>query len=108
MDWGVIPILIAFITGYVGVCLMAVAFVLVARQGGWRQSMRSGPDGRWSLARRLMFAGAVLSIIFSLTVTTLFAIPGGIPWMNGSDGGTTLISFLSGLAAVWYFIIRPA
>src|SRR5262249_3919116 len=94
--------------GFVGFCLMLAAFVVVARQGAWRQSMRPGPDGRWSLARRLMFAGAFLSIIFSLTVTTLFAIPGGIPWMNGSDGCTALISCLSGLAAVWYCIIRPA
>jgi hypothetical protein len=53
-----------------------------------------------------MFAGAFFGIVFSLAVALLFLIPGGIPWMDGSDGGTALISGLTGLAAVWYFIIR--
>ncbi len=68
--------------------------------------MQSGSDGRWSLPRRLMFAGAFIGIVFSLAVAILFLIPGGIPWMDGSDGGTTLAVVLSGLAAVWFFIIR--
>jgi len=70
--------------------------------------MRSDPDGRWSLPRRLMFAGAFFGIVFSLTVAILFLIPGGIPWMDGSDGGTALVSVLTALAAVWFFVLRPA
>ena len=108
MNWSEVPILAAIVVGFVGFCLMVTAFVMVALQGGWRQAMRLEPDGRWSLARRLMFAGAFLGIVFSLAVAILFLIPGGIPWMDGSDGGTALIAVLTGLATVWYFIIRPA
>jgi hypothetical protein len=107
MNWSEVPILAAIVMGFVGFCLMVAAFVLVARQGGWRPAMRSTPNGRWSLPRRLMFAGAFLGILFSLTVAILFLIPGGIPWMNDSDGGTALMCVLTGLAAVW-FIIRPS
>ena len=39
--------------------------------------------------------------LFRLTV-----VSGPDSWMNSSDGGTALISVLTGLAAVWYFIIR--
>jgi hypothetical protein len=106
MNWSEVPILAAIVVGFVGFCLMVAAFVMVAQIGGWRQAMRSEPDGRWSLPRRLMFAGAFSGIVFSLAVAILFLIPGGIPWMNGSDGGTAFVSVLTGLAAVWYFIIR--
>jgi hypothetical protein len=108
MNWNEVPILAAIVVGFLGFCLMVVAFVLVALQGGWRQAMQSEPDGRGSLARRLMFAGAFFGIVFSMAVAILFLIPGGIPWMDGSDGGTALASVLSGLAAVCYFMIRPA
>jgi hypothetical protein len=107
MDWSVVPILTVMVVGFFGFCLMVAAFVLVARQGGWVQAMRSEPDGRWSLPRRLMFAGAMVGVVFWLAAAILFLIPGGIPWMDGSDGGTALISVLTGLAAVWFFIIRP-
>jgi hypothetical protein len=106
MNWNIVSLWTAIVVGFVGFCLMVAAFVLVARQGSWKQAMQSQPDGRWSLPRRLMFAGAFLGAIFSLAVTILFAIPGGIPWMDGSDGGTALISVVTALAAVWYFIIR--
>jgi amino acid transporter len=106
MNWSEVPILVAIVVGFVGFCLMVASFVMVARQGGWKRAMRSEPGGRWSLPRRLMFAGAFFGIVFSLTVAILFLIPGGIPWMDGSDWGTALISVLTGLAAVWYFIIK--
>jgi hypothetical protein len=70
--------------------------------------MWAQPNGRGSLPRRLMVTGAYLGIVFSLTVAILFAIPGGIPWMDGSDGGTALICALSGLTVVWFFILRPS
>jgi hypothetical protein len=104
MNWNEVPILAVIVVGFVGFSLMVAAFVMVALQGG--RAMRSAPDGRWSLPRRLMFAGAWLAIVFSVTVAILFLIPGGIPWMDGSDGGTTLAVLLSGLAAGWYGIIK--
>ena len=106
MDWSVVPILAAFIAGYVGVGLMAAAFVMVARQGGWRQAMRSEPDGRWSLSRRLMFAGALLGVVCGGAVVILFLIPGGIPWSD-SSGWAFVGVVLPALAAVWYFVLRP-
>jgi hypothetical protein len=108
MEWGVVLILTAFIAGYVGVGLMAAAFVLVARTGGWRLAMQSAPDGRWSLPRRLMFAGALLGAACGGTVVILFLIPGGIPWSMGSDWITGVAAVLPAFVAVWYFIIRPA
>jgi hypothetical protein len=107
MEWGVVLILTTFIAGYVGVGLMAAAFVMVARQGGWRQAMQSEPDGRWSLSRRLMFAGALLGAACGGTVVILFLIPGGIPWSMGSDWITGVAAVLPAFVAVWYFIIRP-
>jgi hypothetical protein len=106
MDWSVLPILAVILVGLVGLCLMAAAFVMVARQGGWRQAMRSGPAGRWTPQRRLMFAGASIGIAFWLAVAILFLIPGGIPWSEGSDGGVTLAVFATSMAAGWYFIIK--
>jgi hypothetical protein len=82
MDWSVVPILTAIVMGLVGFCLMAAAFIMVARQGGWKQAMKSDPDGRWSLPRRLMFGGAFIGVLFSLGVMLLFLIPGGIPWIK--------------------------
>ena len=107
MDWSIVPILSVSFLGIVGVSLMVAAFIMVARQGGWRQAMQSRPDGRWSLSRRLMFAGALLGMIFAVAVNLLFAIPGGIPWSDGPDW-TGIAVMLPALAAVWYFIIRPA
>jgi hypothetical protein len=106
MNWSEVPILAAIVVGFVGFCLMVAAFVQVTRQGGWRQAMQSGPDGRWSPPRCLMFAGASIGIAFWLAVAILFLIPGGIPWMDGSDGGVNLVVFLTSLAAGWYFNIK--
>jgi hypothetical protein len=106
MNWSVVAISAALVVGFIGFCLMVAAFVMVARQGGWRQAMRSQPDGRWSLPRRLMFAGATLGVVFSFAVVILFLIPGGIPWTDGSDWGAGLAALLPGLVVVWYFIIR--
>jgi hypothetical protein len=107
MDWSILPILTATVVGSIGFCLMVAAFLLVAQQGGWRQAMQSGPEGRWSLPRRLMFAGAVLCMVFCVVVLLLFAIPGGIPWAD-SSGWSYAVAVLPAIAAVWYFIIRPA
>lgn len=108
MDWSVVPILTVLVVGFVGFCLIVVAFVLVPRQGGWMQAMRSKPDGRWSLPRRLMFAGAFLGTVFGVVVLLLFAIPGGIPWIDDNSGWPYAIAVLPAIAAMWYFIIRPA
>jgi hypothetical protein len=96
MDWGVVLILTAFIAGYGGVCLMAAAFALVALHGGWRQAMQSGPDGRWSFPRRLMFAGALLGAVCGGAV---------VIWMTGL-AVVLLAVVLPAFVAVWYFIIR--
>jgi hypothetical protein len=106
MNWSEVPILAAIVVGFVGFCHMVAAFVLVARQGGWRQAMQSEPDGRWSLPRRLMFAGAFFGVVFSLAVAILFLIPGGIPWSD-SSGWSYVAAVLPALAAVWYFVLRP-
>jgi hypothetical protein len=105
LNWSELPILAAIAVGFVGFCLMVAAFVLVARQGGWKQAMRLEPDGRWSLPRRLMFAGASLGTVFGVVVLLLFAIPGGIPWVDGSSWPYA-VAVLPAIAAVWYFIIR--
>jgi hypothetical protein len=107
MDWSVVPILTVMAVGFFGFCLMVAAFVLIARQGGWVQAMRSEPDGRWSVPRRLMFAGASIGIAFWLGVAILFLIAGGIPWLDVWDGGAVLAALLPGLAAVWFFSIGP-
>jgi hypothetical protein len=106
MNWSVVAIWAAIAVGFIGFCLMMAAFVLVGRQGGWSPAMQSEPHGRWSLARRLLFAGACLGAIFCGTVLILFLIPGGIPWREGSDWGNGIAAVLPGLFAVWYFIIR--
>jgi len=106
MNWGVVSILTAIIVGFVGFCLMVAAFVLVARQG-WRQAMRSGPNGRWSLPRRLMWAGAIFGPFIGVAVGFLFLIPDGIAWPD-SAGWSFVGAVLPPIAAVWYFIIWPA
>ena len=105
MEWGVVLILTAFIAGYVGVGLMAAAVVMVARQGGWRQAMQSEPDGRWSLSRRLMFAGALLGAACGGAVVILFLIPGGVPWNDSA--GWSFVAVLPPVVAVWYFVLSP-
>ncbi len=106
MNWSDVPILTVIAVGVVGFCLMVAAFVMAAREGGAKPATQGAPDARQSLPRRLMFAGASLGVIFGLAMGILFLIPGGIPWMEGSDGGVALISGLTGLVAVWYIIIR--
>jgi hypothetical protein len=106
MDWSIVPILTTIVVGFVGFCLMVAAFVMVGRQGGWRQAMRSEPDGRWSLPRRLMFAGALLGMVFGAVVMLLFAIPGGIPW--NESAGWSFVAVLPSIVAAWYFVLRPS
>jgi hypothetical protein len=101
------PFLVIVTAGVVGLCLMVGGFVLVARHGSWVQAMRSKPNGQWSLARSLMFSGACLSAVTCFGIVILFVIPGGIPWNQGSDWSGVMAA-LPGLAAVWYFIVRPA
>jgi hypothetical protein len=61
--WSELPVVAI---GLIGFCLMAAAFALVVRGGGWRQAMQPDPQGRWSLARRLMVTGALLGYLFGL------------------------------------------
>ena len=108
MNWSVVAILAAIVVGFVGFCLMVAAFIMIARQGGWRQAMQSEPDGRWSLARRFMFGGAFLGMVFGVVVLLLFAIPGGIPWIDDNSGWPYALAVLPPIVAVWYFVLRPA
>jgi hypothetical protein len=77
-----VPVLTVIAVGFVGFCLMLVAFFLVIQVGGWQQAMRPTAAGHWPLARRLMFAGAVLGAWFGLSYLVLSLIPGGIPWLR--------------------------
>jgi len=86
MDWSVVPILTVLVMGLVGCGLMTAAFVMVIRQGNWKQAMQSEPLGRWSFCRRLMFAGALIGALVGLAIVILFQIPGGIPWIRPPTG----------------------
>lgn len=67
--------------GTLGFGLMIVAFVLIALQGGWKQSIQQPiAEGRWPLSRRLLLVGAGLGVVFAIGIVVLGMIPGGIPW----------------------------
>jgi hypothetical protein len=76
-----LPVIIIIAIGAVGFCLMLAAFVLAALSRAGRQGMRIDNDGRWPLPTRLMFAGALLAILFGL----LLFLPGAIPWWDYSS-----------------------
>jgi hypothetical protein len=105
MDWSVVPILTVLVLGFLALCLLVAAFLLVARRGHRGRAMQSTPGGRWSLPRRLLFAGALLGVLFGWAWVILSLIPGGIPWGGGSDW-TGLVAMLATCAALWYFVIR--
>jgi hypothetical protein len=54
-----------------GFCLLLAGFVMVARRGGWPAAMRSTAEGRWSLPRRLLLAGAALGALSGLLMVFL-------------------------------------
>ena len=57
---------------------MIAAFVLIARHGGWTKAIQQPiADGRWTLPRRLLLAGASLGMLFAVGVTILRFVPGG-------------------------------
>jgi hypothetical protein len=72
MDLGALPLLVLIAPGLVGFTLMIVAFVMVARQGGWTPAMQPDPQGRWPLPRRLMCAGAGLGVLFAVICLILY------------------------------------
>jgi len=82
MDLSLIPVLIAVAIGVVGLGLMVAAFALVRRRGGWQSAMQPDAGGCWSAPRRLMYAGALLGVLFAILLTVLFIIPGGLPWLR--------------------------
>lgn len=108
VDWSVAPMLAAIVVGLFGFCLMMTAFVMVARRGDWKQAMQSKPDGRWSLPRYLMFAGALLGVAFACAIGLLFSIPGGIPWNDKPHWSNAVAVFLPTIVALWYFVLRPS
>jgi hypothetical protein len=55
----------------VGFCLLLTSFLMVVRRGGWRAAMQSTTEGRWSLPRRLLFAGAALGALSGLLMVFL-------------------------------------
>lgn len=69
--------------GFIGLMMMCAAFILTALRGGWyRAILDPAREGLWPLQRRLMFAGAFLSVLFFALITLLTFIPGGIPREN--------------------------
>ena len=72
MSWQEIVILVLAGIGAIGVCLIASAFVLVARHGGWSRAMQQPiAERRWPPARRLMLAGASLALFFAILIGIL-------------------------------------
>jgi hypothetical protein len=62
--------------GGVGFIFMLLAFLLIGIRGGWQKAMQSDSRGRWSLARKLMAAGAGLGVLFAI-LSLLFLALGG-------------------------------
>ena len=62
--------------GGVSFAFMVTAFLLVAIRGGWQKAMQSDSQGRWSMARKLMAAGAGLGVLFGI-LTMIFLGLGG-------------------------------
>jgi hypothetical protein len=54
-----------------GLCLLLTGFVMVVRRGGWRAALQSTTEGRWSVPRRLLFAGAALGALSGLLMVFL-------------------------------------
>ena len=68
MDWSDLLSLAAVASGAVGFCLMTAAFVMIFRQGSWKNAMQEDPQGKWPLPRRLMIVGAGLGVLFGILV----------------------------------------
>ena len=75
-----LPVLVDIAIGMAGFTLMVIAFALAAGRGGWRHVMQPDPLQRWTLPRRLMFAGAALGVAFGVMLFILAVLPGGLPW----------------------------
>ena len=83
MGWPHIAAFTLAVIGAVGFCLMMVAFVVIARQGGWKQAIQQPiAEGRWPIPRRLLLVGAMLAAVFCIGIFILGLIPGGVPWRN--------------------------
>jgi hypothetical protein len=89
-----IPIIVALAIALVGIGLMIAAFVAVVLRGSWQQAMQPDATGRWSLARKLMAAGAALGCVFA----GLMFIPGVVPWWDYSWGHGVGFGFILGMA----------
>ncbi len=76
-----VPILVFYFAPLVSCGLLIAVFELVARQGGWEQAMQSWPDGRWSLARRMLVASALFGSVF-LVGALLSAAYGQFMWIK--------------------------
>jgi hypothetical protein len=68
--------LISIGIGAVALAFLLAAFWLVMVRGGWQKAMQSDSQGRWSMARKLMAAGAGLGVLFGI-VTMIFLALGG-------------------------------
>jgi len=82
MGWNDYAVFALLGMGAIGFVLMTIAFVLIARQGSWKSLQASEPGARWSLPRRLMFAGAMLGMLLGVGIAVLTIIPGGLPWRD--------------------------
>ncbi len=64
-----------------GLGLLIAAFVMAAAHG-WRAAMENRTDRRWSVARRLMFAGAGLLLVALTEAALLTLWASSVDWMT--------------------------
>ncbi len=92
MSWPILVLYSLAAVGAVGVFLMLVAFVLIARQGGWQKAIQQPiAEGRWPLTRRLLLVGPILGMFSMVGLIILRMIPVEVSSSGPSAAGETSI-----------------
>ena len=68
--------LVSIGVGVVGFAFIVAAFLMITIRGGWQKAMQSDSQGRWSLPRKLMAAGAGLGVLFGILIWIFLALGG--------------------------------